>query len=85
MAYFPNGTAGDLFEAEECRDCIHNRDDGEGNPCSILAVHMLWNYDQIVDGERKNNLAYVLTELVDDSKPLGQMCSLRILGRWPKD
>lgn len=43
MGYFPNGTAGEMYEAQFCDRCIHNLED-HGCPC--LTAHMLWNYDE---------------------------------------
>ena len=73
MAYFPNGSASEMFQGAECRTCVH-----EPDGCAVMDVHLLWNYDQIVDGVRECSLAYVLTDLIDDKKPLGEMCAMRI-------
>jgi hypothetical protein len=62
-----------MFQGVECRTCIH-----EPGGCSVMDVHLLWNYDQIVDGSRENNLSWLLTDLIDDTKPLGEMCSMRV-------
>lgn len=76
MAYFPNGSASMDFQARECNSCIHEKPDDGG--CMVWLAHLTQNYDQIVDGERDNPLAHTLSLLIDDSKPLGDMCSMRI-------
>jgi hypothetical protein len=44
MAYFPNGTAGMMYEAEFCDRCVHqNGPDGESG-CAVMLAHMLHNY-----------------------------------------
>lgn len=72
MAYFPNGTAQMEFDEAECEGCVHRED------CSVAFVHLAFNYDQIQDGKLDNPLAEVLSALIDDSEPLGQMCTMRI-------
>jgi len=46
MAYFPNGTSGMIYEEEHCSKCQHYPRDMEDPPCSILHLHMLYNYDK---------------------------------------
>ena len=75
MAYFSNGTEGEMFYSRECRGCVHEATEDEG--CAIYDAHLLWNYDQIVDGEREGPLASVLTYLINDKKPLGKWCKMR--------
>ncbi len=43
MGYFPNGTAGDMYEAKWCARCVHQKPDDGG--CPVLLLHLLWNYD----------------------------------------
>lgn len=78
MAYFSNGTAGELFESAECGACIHNTGltDPDAFGCPILALHFLYNYDQHEKGE-PNKIAEMLKILIDDDKPLGEMCQMR--------
>lgn len=46
MGYFPNGTAGEMYEAQYCCHCIHqNGPDGESG-CAIWLAHLLYNYDE---------------------------------------
>lgn len=58
MAYFPNGSSGEIFD-RQCADCPL----GEG-PCPTAAIQMLYNYDQVSDGQEK--LREAMTILVDD-------------------
>lgn len=46
MAYFPNGTAGMIYEEQYCSGCVNNKDNGSGSVgCFIMDLHSLWNYD----------------------------------------
>lgn len=42
MAYFPNGTAGDMFEAEWCNRCAH---EDEEKGCPVMLAHILFCYE----------------------------------------
>lgn len=45
MAYFPNGTAGEIYEAEYCSRCIHGMR-GEDDPgCAVWLAHLLYSYE----------------------------------------
>jgi len=75
MAYFPNGTAGMMYEEEYCFQCIHeNADRG----CSIMLLHNLYNYDQFDKGPRGEALKAVLETLIptDKSGLRAEQCSL---------
>jgi hypothetical protein len=39
MAYFPNGTAGDLYQEQYCNRCVHDRE----SKCPIWGAHLLFN------------------------------------------
>jgi hypothetical protein len=43
MAYFPNGTAHEVYRDAWCSKCIH--DQAEGG-CMVMFLHMLHNYDE---------------------------------------
>jgi len=43
VGYFPNGTAGDFYEAKYCARCIHDNDE-EG--CAVMMAHALHNYEE---------------------------------------
>jgi len=45
MAYFPNGTSGEVLD-KQCGECILPDD----APCPILWVQMTYNYSQLDDG-----------------------------------
>ena len=74
MAYFPNGTAGELFESRECFDCIHEGPP-EGPGCAIMLIHLVWNYDQC-DNEQLQDVMQALID--DEGQPLGKMCQMRV-------
>ena len=44
MGYFPNGCAGERYEAEYCDRCVHQ--DAAGRGCPVWQLHMLHNYDE---------------------------------------
>ena len=57
MAYFPNGTAGEVFDSQ-CADCRYGT-----SPCPIYLVQSLYNYDAC-----NNEVATkILNDLVKDS------------------
>ena len=38
MGYFPNGTAGEMYDEAFCKRCIHH-----GN-CAVMEAHLVHNY-----------------------------------------
>lgn len=43
MGYFPNGTAGDIYEEKYCSRCVHmNQETG----CPVMIAHQLYNYEE---------------------------------------
>lgn len=40
MAYFSNGTEGEMYEDKYCSKCVHNQG------CPIMGMHMHFNYDE---------------------------------------
>lgn len=44
MAYFPNGTSGEMYEDEYCSRCVHGEDGGAGS-CAVWLAHFLYNSD----------------------------------------
>lgn len=42
MAYFPNGTAGELFRSRWCDNCVH--DAVYDKPCAVWGAHLLYCY-----------------------------------------
>lgn len=59
MAYFPNSSAGEVLDSQ-CAQCPL----GDG-PCPVASVQLLYNYDQLEDGQEK--LQSALTTLVDEA------------------
>lgn len=57
MAYFCNGTEGMRYEADFCERCVHY--DGEEG-CPVMAIHMLYNYDQIDNKDLKTILELLI-------------------------
>jgi len=43
MAYFPNGSTSEYYEAKYCQRCVHFGEVGEA--CPILELHAGWNYE----------------------------------------
>ena len=45
MAYFPNGTAGTMYQERYCCRCLNYRDkgDGRGPGCAVWDAHLLFN------------------------------------------
>lgn len=58
MAYFSNSSEGEVLDVQ-CYDCPLG-----GGCCPVLSVQMLYNYDQLEDGQEKLREAMEL--LVDD-------------------
>ena len=76
MAYFPNGTSGDMFQGEYCDNCWNwrNLDDDRGHGCPIWDWHMLANYDQIAGkdaDEKKKVQAEVYKASLEQFIPTG--------------
>jgi hypothetical protein len=79
MAYFSNGTEGTSFEIAECEGCwFQERDESITgySGCPIVGAHMAHNGTQCKDGQAP--LREVLSMLIDQGRPLGQQCSMRL-------
>lgn len=59
MAYFSNGTMGDLFRDRNCYRCVNWKDEGDGRGpgCPIMDAHLIFDY-------------YVRGAKDDDGKPV---------------
>jgi hypothetical protein len=57
MAYFSNGTEGEVLDVQ-CADCPLG-----GGCCPVKSIQMLYNYDQLDDGQEK--LQDAMEQLVD--------------------
>lgn len=60
MAYFPNGSAGEIFD-NQCAGCLHN-DPEVGCPIAFIQTH--YNYDQLNEGNKQ--LREAINFLVDE-------------------
>ena len=47
MGYFSNGAEGDFYRDGYCFRCVNWRDNGYGEGCPIMDLHMLWNSDAV--------------------------------------
>ena len=63
MAYFPNGTSGELYREAYCDKCKHDKD----RACPIWNAHLYYNYDEC------NNDKSILHMLIpEDGEHAGQ-------------
>lgn len=86
MAYFSNGTEGEMYEDKYCSRCIHNTADPQDaltvNECPVLEVHLIYNYDQ----HRKTKEGVVVREILStlipmiEGEPYADECSMFIEG-----
>lgn len=58
MAYFSNGTEGEIYRDQYCDRCVHD----QNNDCAVLLAHLLYNYDDC------NNDKSILHLLIPRSK-----------------
>ena len=65
MGYFPNGTEGELYEAEYCDRCVHQDD-----PCAVWLLHMLHNSDEC------NNDKSMLHVLIPKNGIRNEQCAM---------
>jgi len=72
MAYFPNSTAGEIYEHHVCSLCQHY-DEGM---CPLLSLHMLYNYDQLAAEEPGPTLKVVLDVLIPARDGKNLLCSM---------
>lgn len=76
MAYFPNGTAGAIYEEQYCDRCIHRRGaDGESG-CPIWLLHLLYNYEQCAETPRGEAIDAILKTLIPEEGIYPQQCSM---------
>lgn len=76
MAYFPNGTAGEMFRERNCFLCVHGAgerlEDG-AEPCPIMTLHLLWNYEREDEAKRM-----ALDELIPEPDPIYAVPTCRL-------
>lgn len=74
MTYFSNGSEGDGYIERYCEKCL-NYGEEEDPQCPILAVHLMFNYDQLEKGQEK--LRECLSALIPtDDKGFGGECRM---------
>ena len=73
MAYFPNGTSGEIYNDKYCVNCLNWRDtlDGRGVGCAIIDLHMVWNYDQLAGNSPKAEAMKLALETLIPTKADG--------------
>ena len=74
MAYFPNGSSGEVLD-EQCATCPVGKHPEA--PCPVLFVQTHYNYEQFTDG-KPNEIAELLNFLVDPVKGVCQMRAVMI-------
>lgn len=67
MAYFPNGTAGAIFEERWCSRCIHEGNHEMGEGCPVNLAHLLYAYE--LCNERDHPGKVILDMLIPDDDP----------------
>lgn len=70
MAYFANGTEGEMYEAEYCDHCIHQKTDDGG--CAVWLAHMLHNYEEC---NKKDSILHILIPMRKDG-PWADECRM---------
>jgi len=65
MAYFSNGTEGDLYLEAVCMKCANYPADDATRDCPIRAVHFFYNYDQHKNPEVKGILNILIPRTKD--------------------
>lgn len=69
MGYFSNGAEGDTYEAKYCARCVHGQNEPHGPyDCPVLALHLLYNYDQFKTEEPGPTIRHILTWLIPKAK-----------------
>lgn len=71
MGYFPNGTAGELYEEEYCVRCIHYETDVEKPGCPVWTLHLWHNYEE---ADKPDSFLHVLIPL--DEQGDNQQCAM---------
>jgi hypothetical protein len=68
MAYFANGTEGELYRERFCERCTNWRDldDGRGPGCPIMDVHFMYAYELCNESEHPGKIMLdMLIPMVD--------------------
>ncbi len=64
MAYFSNGSEGDIYEHDYCHNCLNY----SRGACSILLIHAIYNYDQCRGGKKGEAIKSILNILIPRSE-----------------
>lgn len=67
MAYFPNGTAGMIFEEEWCCRCVHSPLDPDAPGCTVWLSHLLYSYELCNEMDHPGKI--ILDLLIEDGGP----------------
>lgn len=71
MAFFSNGTEGEIFEERFCRRCVHRPrtdEDGEAEDCAVWLLHLAHNSEQLKDPTWKAALDALITPGMPDEQ-----------------
>ena len=82
MAYFPNGTSGDVYQERWCYRCVNwvEDPDDEGNwGCIVLDLHMAWNYEQCRKTPRARIMKQALEHFIPSKDGDPQKCNMFIV------
>ena len=89
MAYFSNGTEGEVLD-ELCLKCIHGYDaekdeERQGRACAVFMLQMMWNY-----GQHEREKHGTITESyragrVTTSRPIGEYTREAIVKKMALD
>ena len=71
MAYFPNGTSGEMYEEKWCCQCRHYEPQ-----CPIMDLHLFYNYDFVNDKEHPAKI--MLDTLIPMKGLYADKCSMFI-------
>lgn len=74
MAYFPNGSAGEHYEAMYCNHCVHQE-----APCPIWDAHLLFAYE--LCNKKEDPGKVILDMLIPDEAPGAGKCKMYIDNR----
>lgn len=73
MAYFSNGTEGDIFRESNCDKCVHDLRSG----CRIWLLHLTRNYEQTQGTPEGKEIKFILNELIpQDEDGFARRCSM---------
>jgi hypothetical protein len=68
MAYFSNGTEGEMYDRQYCDRCIHQAEEESTDECPVKFLHMIDNYDQCGDSDRSKSVKLRLELFIPTGK-----------------